>query len=60
MYRLESGKELFEIGWEDYLERNGVYAVEWSENVSDVFDGTEINVYIERISDTVRRITVKE
>lgn len=35
MYRLESSDELFDIGWEDYLRRGGVCAVEWSEKVSD-------------------------
>ncbi len=35
MYRLESSDELFDIGWEDYLGRGGVCAVEWSEKVSD-------------------------
>lgn len=33
MYRLHSADDLFDIGWEDYLERGGVCAVEWSENV---------------------------
>ncbi|MGM9651517.1 MAG: tRNA (adenosine(37)-N6)-threonylcarbamoyltransferase complex ATPase subunit type 1 TsaE [Faecousia sp.] len=33
MYRLSSEEELFDIGWEDYLSRGGVCAVEWSENV---------------------------
>ena len=31
MYRLSSADELFDIGWEDYLARGGVCAVEWSE-----------------------------
>lgn len=35
MYRLESAEELFDIGWEDYLRRGGVCAVEWSEKVAD-------------------------
>ena len=39
MYRLESADELFDIGWEDYLHRGGVCAVEWSENVSDALGG---------------------
>ena len=33
MYRLDSADDLFDIGWEDYLARGGVCAVEWSENV---------------------------
>ena len=33
MYRLGSSDELFDIGWEDYLARGGICAVEWSEGV---------------------------
>lgn len=39
MYRLSSSEELFDIGWEDYLARGGVCAVEWSETVSDALEG---------------------
>ena len=39
MYRLESSEELFDIGWEDYLRRGGVCAVEWSEQVADALVG---------------------
>ena len=38
MYRLGSSEELFDIGWEDYLARGGVCAVEWSENIDDVLE----------------------
>lgn len=58
MYRLESSDDLFDIGWEDYLLRGGVCAVEWSENVSDAMEGA-ITVTIEKISDEQRRITVE-
>lgn len=37
-YRLGDGEELFEIGWEDYLSRGGVCAVEWSENAPEVLE----------------------
>ena len=60
MYRLHGADELFDIGWEDYLCRNAVLAVEWSENVLDAFDGTETVIRIEKLSDTDRRITVEE
>lgn len=39
MYRLDSSDELFDIGWEDYLRRGGICAVEWSEKVSDALTG---------------------
>lgn len=60
MYRLSSADELFDIGWEDYLRRGAVCAVEWSENVSDAFFGEEINVKIEKLGDNKRRITIGE
>ena len=59
MYRLGSADELFDIGWEDYLSREGVCAVEWSENVPGAFDGSEIRVTIEKMDETARRITVE-
>lgn len=58
MYRLGSADELFDIGWEDYLSRGGVCAVEWSENVEEAFEGDEIRVVFEKTSDTGRRITI--
>ena len=57
MYRLHSSDDLFDIGWEDYLERGGVCAVEWSENVSEAMDGA-IRVKIEKTGDESRRITI--
>ena len=58
MYRLASSDELFDIGWEDYLERGGVCAVEWSENVADALDGA-ITVTIEKLGEDCRKITVE-
>ena len=48
MYRLSSADELFDIGWEDYLARGGVCAVEWSENVREALDRHTIWVEIRR------------
>ncbi len=39
LYRLSSEDELFEIGWEDYQDRDGVCCVEWSENAEGALDG---------------------
>lgn len=44
MYRLGSSDELYDIGWEDYLNRGGVCAVEWSEIVEDALEGDVIRV----------------
>ena len=57
MYRLYSADDLFDIGWEDYLERGGVCAVEWSENVAEAMDGA-IVVQIEKTGEDSRRIII--
>lgn len=60
MYRLESAEELFDIGWEDYLRRGGVCAVEWSEKVSEALSDC-IRIDIRRGSgDNDRCITITE
>ena len=59
MYRIGGADELFDIGWEDYLNRGAVCAVEWSENVEDAFFGDEIVVRIEKLGDTKRKITIE-
>lgn len=58
MYRLGSAEELFEIGWEDYLRRGGIIAVEWSERVEDAFSPETIRIQIEKTGETARRITI--
>ena len=60
MYRLGGSDELFDIGWEDYLARGGVCAVEWSENVEDALDGDTVRIDIRRGEhDGQRRIRIK-
>ena len=58
MYRLESARELFDIGWDDYLERGGVCAVEWSEKVPGAFPSGTIVVRIESLGGDSRRLEV--
>ena len=58
MYRLASSDDLWDIGWEDYLDRNGVCAVEWSENVEDALENA-ILVTIHKTGETSRRIEIE-
>ena len=51
MYRLEDSDALFDIGWEDYLGRGGVCAVEWSERVDDALPEDTVYVTIARHPD---------
>ena len=48
MYRLPDSDALFEIGWEDYLDRGGICAVEWSEQVADAIPADAVIVTIRR------------
>ena len=57
MYRLHSSDDLWDIGWEDYLERGGICAVEWSENVADAMENA-ISVCVEKLGEDQRRITI--
>ena len=58
MYRLRCADDLFDIGWDDYLERGGVCAVEWSENVAEAMEDA-IRVRIEKTGQESRRITIE-
>ena len=58
MYRLRSSDDLWDIGWEDYLERGGVCAVEWSENVADAMENA-VTVNLEKLGENTRRITIE-
>ena len=58
MYRLGSADDLFEIGWDDYLERGAILAVEWSENVEAALPPDTVRVRIEKDGDTRRTITI--
>ena len=58
MYRLGSSDDLWDIGWEDYLERGGICAVEWSENVDDAMENA-IWVTIHKTGVESRRIEIE-
>lgn len=48
MYRLEGPEDLFGIGWEDYLDRGGICAVEWSERVEEALPPDAVTAAITR------------
>ena len=61
MYRLSDSDDLFDIGWEDYLDRGGVCAVEWSERITDALPDDTLYITIARHPENEdwRIITVK-
>ncbi len=56
IYRLGSADDLFDIGWEDFLRRGGVCAVEWSETVQEALDADTIYVDIRRGAEDNQRV----
>lgn len=60
LYRIDSYDDLYAIGFFDYLDRGGIIAAEWSENIPGLKAelGEVITVCIEKLSETGRRIKV--
>ena len=59
LYRLSGPDDLFDIGWEDYLDRGGVCAVEWSERVREVLgDAICVTIRMSRNGPDSREITI--
>ena len=48
LYRLEGAEDLFDIGWDDYLDRGGVCAVEWSERAEEALPPETVRVTLRR------------
>ena len=61
MYRLADAGDLFDIGWEDYLDRGGVCAIEWSEQVPEALPEGTVLVSLSRCPEdpSWRNITIE-
>lgn len=55
-YRLSSAQELYDIGFEEYLERNGAVILEWSENVPGALPEDRLEIAISGDGDAPRSI----
>ncbi len=52
MYRIEDEDRLYNIGFYDYMDYDGVLAIEWSENIADFFDENNITITFEKLGET--------
>ena len=59
MYRIMGAEELETTGFYDYPLEESVFAVEWSENISDELPDDTIYIDIQRVDDETRLITIK-
>jgi len=48
IYRLADEDDLYDIGWDDYLDRGGICAVEWSEQAETALPPDTVYVTISR------------
>ena len=60
LYRLNAPEELFDLGWEDYLDRGGVCAVEWSEKGGGYLSPTRRITITRGPDDHSRRLEIEE
>lgn len=59
LYRINDSNELDELGFFDYIERNGIIAIEWAEKVKDLIK-PNITVRMDKLSENERQITIEE
>ncbi len=66
MYRIENDDEIYELGLSDYFIYNpessikqGVCVIEWAENIENIIPKKHIEISIEKIDDTTRKINIE-
>ena len=59
LYRLESGRELHNIGWEDYLDHAAVCLVEWADKFPDEVPAKAVWLNFVIQLDQTRRVEVR-
>lgn len=63
VYRIADVEEMYEVGFDDYVEGNGVCMIEWANLIEEILPARCTNVTIEKDLDKgfdYRRITVAE
>jgi tRNA threonylcarbamoyladenosine biosynthesis protein TsaE len=59
LYRIEDDREFNNLCFEEYWENDGISVVEWAERAGNRLPERRIDITIEYISSTERRITVE-
>lgn len=58
MYRISGWEDLYSTGFFDYIEKGGVIAAEWSENIENALPESTVTVTFVRLDDNKREVTV--
>lgn len=56
-YRLQCGEELCDIGFEDYLYKNGIIMLEWPENIKEILPDARLDIHIEGSGEESRTLS---
>lgn len=59
LYRMSNVSELKEIGWEDYLERDGLVVIEWGEKAASLLPERYYSVSFVILNENEREIDVE-
>jgi tRNA threonylcarbamoyladenosine biosynthesis protein TsaE len=57
-YRLDGQAEIDDLGWTDYLNTDGVLAIEWPEKVRKMLPIPRIEVYLSYLGETSRKVEI--
>ena len=58
LYRVENEEELYDIGFDEYLDSNRLIFIEWSERMSSLFNPKTITVSIEITAENRRKLSI--
>jgi tRNA threonylcarbamoyladenosine biosynthesis protein TsaE len=56
LYRINDSEELANIGFEEYLESDGVTVIEWAERAEEELPGENLSVYLSSLDEASREI----
>lgn len=60
MYRVDNEDSLYSTGFYDYMDRDGIFFIEWSENILPYLPDNYYKITISKISDTERKIIIEK
>lgn len=60
LYRIGDWREVIELGWEDYVARHCVIAVEWADRMRELLPEGHLSVHLELSGLETRRITITD
>lgn len=58
LYRMKESSELYQIGWDDYLLRDGIMVVEWGEKAAEFLPERRIEINMEIVSENERELKI--